>query len=389
MKNFITLIRKITKLVIEIMFSIFDYRFDILILDSKPYSGSNSYAFYRYLKEIYPEIKVKLLREEKNPLKRIYFYKVSRYIITTHGVSCLIKRRNQKIIQFWHGIPLKAMNLMDKTEKNKKLGLKLWKNFDYIISPSQFYNTLLNACVGTSGDKYVVTGFPRTDYLFKKGKLNNIIDVKDKKVILFIPTFKKGYFGRDFNEGFERNNNIFGINTFDIRKFENFLKQNNLLLIAKLHPFEEIFYKKIYQKANLENFIFLSSDILFKNDIDLYEILPGSDLLITDYSSIYFDYLLLNKPIIFVNNDIEIYEKTRGFLLYPYDFWTPGPKVKTQEELQNEIIRNLKEDNYKDQRNLIKKIVFKFFDGNSCERIYNTIFKKQGDKDELDSKEKF
>ena len=75
MKNFVTLIRKIIKLVIEIMFSIFDYRFDILIIDAKPYSGSNSYAFYRYLKENYPEIKVKLLREEKNSLKGSIFTK--------------------------------------------------------------------------------------------------------------------------------------------------------------------------------------------------------------------------------------------------------------------------------------------------------------------------
>jgi CDP-glycerol glycerophosphotransferase (TagB/SpsB family) len=81
---------------------------------------------------------------------------------------------------------------------------------------------------------------------------------------------------------------------------------------------------------------------------------------------------------IFVCNDLEKYRKIRGLLLEPYDFWTPGPKVTSQEQLQKELERVIlkKEDNYREQRKIIRDIVHKYQDGKSCERIYEFVLKK-------------
>jgi len=99
-----------------------------------------------------------------------------------------------------------------------------------------------------------------------------------------------------------------------------------------------------------------------------------SDLLITDYSSVYFDYLLIDKPVIFVPTDIEEYSQKRGFLLEPYDFWTPGPKVYNQDNLLNSILANLNEPNkYKKERNLINSMINYYKDNKSSERVWNLI----------------
>lgn len=376
------------KKMVEVLFSFQSLqKGKILIIDEVPYSGSNSYSFYRFLKRSNESLKVELLRTDpkkkvKSYLRRIYKIKGSQIVITSHGLPCLLKRKNQVMIQFWHGIPLKAMGLMDKslTTNSKKDTIKLWNKTDVLISSSKTYNTLMNACVGIYKDCYVITGFPRNDYLFVGGKLDKLLSrfgqrIDGRKVVLFSPTFRKGYLNR--TEGATRDKNIFGFENFDSVKFNEFLNKEGILFIAKLHPIEEEFYKEMYKNDNFINFLLLTSDILSENDIDLYEILPDVDLMVSDYSSIYFDFLLLDRPIMFLAPDLKEYENIRGFLLNPYDFWTPGPKVSTQFQLENYITQMLSgEDVYSSERKKIREILFEYQGGNSSERVFNQVIKR-------------
>ncbi|MCM8777985.1 MAG: CDP-glycerol glycerophosphotransferase family protein, partial [Candidatus Omnitrophica bacterium] len=105
------------------------------------------------------------------------------------------------------------------------------------------------------------------------------------------------------------------------------------------------------------------------------ELLPDIDILITDYSSIFIDFLILDRPIIFTPYDREEYEKEGG-LLYNYDEITPGPKVKTQREFLYWIEQFVKNPElFKQERNKIKEIFFTFYDGKSHERIYTELKK--------------
>jgi CDP-glycerol glycerophosphotransferase (TagB/SpsB family) len=263
---------------------------------------------------------------------------------------------------------------MDNNEKNKNRTRKIWKDLDYIISYSKMYNTLMVACMGIDIDKFVITGMPRNDFLFKsKGKenLKKIFDVGNKKIVFFMPTFRKGYQGR--NDGNKNFNNLFGFEKFNEEEFLKFLKLNNILFVAKIHPNEEKFFSK--NIISKDNFHLLKNADLEKNNIDLYELMNGVDLLITDYSSIYFDYLLLDRPIIFTPIDLDYYIKSRGLLLEPYNFWTPGPKALTQKELQNEILHSLKKDEYIEERNKLKDAIHYYQDGESSRRVWNLIQK--------------
>lgn len=120
--------------------------------------------------------------------------------------------------------------------------------------------------------------------------------------------------------------------------------------------------------------MFIYNDDLDKAGLDLYEILNCGDLLITDCSSIYGDFLFMNKPIVFINADIEKYREERGISLEPYDFWTAGPKVKAQDGLEIEILKSLEEeDYYRQKREELRDVFYKYKDGNSSLRVWDYI----------------
>ncbi|AEX85449.1 glycosyl/glycerophosphate transferase, teichoic acid biosynthesis [Marinitoga piezophila KA3] len=341
---------------------------EILTLYYKSFSGSNTISLYKLnswkIKEKYD---IKLYKLTANFFKKKEILK-SKMIITTHGP--IFKNNNIINLELWHGFPLKAMGLMDNNEKNKIKVKKIFSNTDYIISYSNMYSMLMSACTGIPKEKFFITGMPRNDFLFLSSGKNNIskfYNVLDKKIIFFMPTFR---FGFNRVEGKKNFNNIFGFEHFDYEVFFEFLKQNNILFIAKLHPNEE---NKINININNENFKLLRDRDLEKNNMDLYELINGVDLLITDYSSIYFDYLLLNKPIIFTPVDLEEYKKTRGLLLDPYDYWTPGEKALTQKELQKYILKAFNNDEYSEKRNEIKNIIHYYQDEKSSQRVWNLI----------------
>ncbi len=350
------------------------------------YSGSNILPVADKLKEdkVFEKIgyKVELVDLSalnnnllKNRIHRLYLHFKysfkSKVIITSHGFfTSYFKIENVITINLWHGIPLKSMGLMNKTEKDILEGVQS----DYFISTSEFYNTIMNSCVALKSSNYYITGYPRNDYLFKEDGNRNLEllikrDLQNKKIILYAPTYRD--VKRNISDLFN-NGNIFAFDKFDMISFDNFLKENNLMFLLKLHPNEEKILNK--QKIYSDNIFLIKSEHLQQEKMDLYKILNAVDLLITDYSSIYFDYLLLDRPIIFVPVDFNLYTETRGFLLEPYDFWAPGPKCLDQNSLQVEIIKNLNNYMYySESRKVVRDMMHKYQDGNSTDRVIKLI----------------
>ncbi len=118
----------------------------------------------------------------------------------------------------------------------------------------------------------------------------------------------------------------------------------------------------------------LTDSQLFEHGLDFYEVLSAADVLITDYSSVFFDFLLLDRPIIFTPSDQAIYKETRGFLLEPFEFWAPGPKSIDQISLQQTIHAELDEpQTYKEQRQTIRNLVHHYQDDQSSARVADLI----------------
>jgi len=305
-----------------------------------------------------------------------YFYHLvtSKYLVLSHGVP-YGKARNQIAILAWHGIALKAEGYYKKLKLNlaEKINFMITrKRVDYFIVPSEFTRIIFSSIFQIPPHKFYVLGQPRCDALFKSREegiciLSKIIKEKidaNTKIVAYLPTFR--LYDRKSME------KIVSC-LFTSEKFREFLVKNDLIFLYKPHIKDEIFVKKI---SKVENIKIISNDELKRYKLTVYDFLSAVDVLITDYSSVYFDFLLLNRPIVFYVPDFEEYHKERGFTLEPFDFWTPGKKAKTIDELieaLKEAIKNPK--NYEYERTHFQNLFFKYKDRRSSERVAKIILK--------------
>ena len=351
----------------------------LITLVYRTYCGSNTVALYKLVPEkLADEYDIRLVVQNSSD----DFYNLigaSNMIVTTHG--CIKSIRDQISAELWHGIPLKTIGDMvnDINDESRKTHNYWWSKADVVTSYSQTYSTLMNACVNIGGHKFVITGAPRNDLLLTsdgRKKLSELtdIDLTGKKILFFLPTFRTTFYGR--YDGNKEWDNIFGMKDFDIIEFDKFLEDNNILMVAKLHPNEE--YKILNQIEGkvTKNTILIRNSDLEENRTDLYEILNSADVLITDYSSVYFDFLLLDRPMIFTPVDLGSYRELRGLLLEPFDFWTPGPKALDQKTLEREILHCLSgNSHYANERKTIRDIMHHYQDANSGKRVWDMLIK--------------
>jgi len=296
-----------------------------------------------------------ILRQNKVTLMKHAFR--AKFIISSHGPP-LWRVPSQVGIELYHGIPLK----------------RLLKHFgdaiDNFVVPSEFVAILFSSNIQASLDKFIPLGQPRCDALFvpKENALETLAKIfndsvekykykKYKKIVMYLPTF------RDYRETATRE--IIS-SLISNSAFIGFLKNENVLFIIKPHIRDESFFEK-YRSDNIR---ILKNSELVDRYLTIYDILPAVDILVTDYSSVYFDYLLLNRPIVFYIPDLEKYRETRGFLLEPYEKWTPGDKARTPEELVvalEEAINNPRK--WERERLWLRDVMFKYQDGKASERI--------------------
>lgn len=360
-----------------------DRRLKILLVKTNS-SGSNSEALYRncpaYIRDLYD---VELINDEPHRDEYLNKVKTSDILILNEANIHLDKNLynpNQIIIDTWHGHPFKTGGYADKNERFQNSISNRWNQIDYLCTYSELSGEFMRNCFQFDPQIVTITGAPRNDIMLKSkveiaySYLGSMFkkDFKDKKVIFYMPTYRQFLFhGRcDSNKD---NSNVFGINNFNEQHFLDFLEKHNIELVVKLHPAEE----ELFQKQNpdsLKNINLLTDKLLANHQVDLYEILVACDLLITDYSGISLDYLLLNRPIIYLPVDIEEYRDNRGILLEPYNEWTPGPKVYSQEEMQKEIIKSFNEPAYyQEERKGISDIVHTYSDGESSNRVWRFV----------------
>ncbi len=372
---------------------------NLVIFESFPDFSDNVYHLFEYMnnnekiKKKYSliwlvndeKIHEKLLKKKiktykKFSLRGIFVLLRSKYIFISHTGFLNVKSKNQILINLWHGMPLKAMMFLDdsKTESDVLKGKKINDNINFLISTSKIMQIALASAFYTNPRKIHLVGQPRNDKLFNyesKKRLSDLLnsDLSNyEKIVIFCPTFRKSEFELD---GVSQKFNLFNFTDYHKQIFHDYLVNNKILFLVKFHPFEEKYYLSKLNNKKITNIVFITQEMLQSALVDLYDILGGVDILITDYSSIYFDFLLLNKPIIFTPTDLKQYQENRGLILEPYDFWTPGPKVTTFKDFLTEFKKCI--DNptyYSEERKLINNIVNKYQDDKSCERVFKLVF---------------
>jgi CDP-ribitol ribitolphosphotransferase len=300
-------------------------------------------------------------------------------VVTTHGPFLLQRKRGTFAVESWHGFPLKAIGFMSVGECKR---YRAWGNkVDFILSYSALYNTLMNACVSSQAQKFVITGAPRNDFLFKSNGrklLESLLgkSLEAQKIVFYLPTFRESRASNRV-DGERLSQNIFRLEG-SLSTLNKFLDENKIKIVFKPHPEEAMLLNKLLISPDI---LLLTEEMLEGSGIDLYELLNAADALITDYSSVYFDYLLLDRPVIFIPTDLSLYRQRRGLLLEPYDFWTPGPKVYSYEGLREAVARALEgSDGYERHRSTIRDLVHFYQDGESSIRVWGLIERIIGDR---------
>ncbi|PID02606.1 hypothetical protein CSV67_08195 [Sporosarcina sp. P2] len=340
-------------------------------------SNSNGYALFKNAPEFIKEkYEISLINSENQK------------DLSNNDVICSslfegIYDGNHINIEMWHGFPLKRIGVMDSLNVNSNFLNYVetsTKNTQLVLSYSQLYTTFFNSAFPTNISKYKITGMPRNDLLFEENNLQKLqLVTKNKKlnrfnIVFYLPTWRKGKNKKRVDAQREWNT-LFGFENEHSSKVIEMVEKNNLFLIVKLHPYEYKFYKDLELFEHNQIFL-LPEDKLLEENVHLYELISASKLLITDYSSIFFDTLLLDMPIIFTPTDLKEYRQNKGFLMEPYNYFTPGKTVLSLAELSKEISRILNgEDQFVKQRQLIRNIVFEQPDNKSSFRAWNAIDK--------------
>ena len=336
----------------------------------------NPRYFYEYIDENHPEyecvwgvndihtpINGNAIRTRRYSWKYYYYLATSKYFINNVNFpNSYKKRKGQVEIQTMHGTPLKTIALDTpgeiKTKKAEEEYLKRCDRWNFLTVQSDFVAGITKTAYRYQ-KKILNCGYPRTDILFTKDNEKDINKLKekmgiplDKKVILYAPTW--------------RVKNKFDL-MLDLNSFKKALP-DEYVLILRLHPFALPGWKQ----PKKDSFVYDLS--VYDSVEELYLI---SDILITDYSSVMFDYAILDRPIILFAYDLEEYrDKLRGMYI-DIEENKPGPILFTSKEVEDAIV-NLKETEtlYKKYRDKFRDKFNQYECENSSEKLFDIVIKK-------------
>ena len=302
-----------------------------------------------------------------------YTLRSGTWIYDTRHLYYLKKNKNTKYIQTWHGTPLKKLALdmdylnTDGNDDINKYHDEFRKNsayWDYLISQNEFSSQIFRRAFDFKGQMLEI-GYPRCDILFHENNEKAIDDIKsrlnipkDKKIILYAPTWRENQF---------YNKNAFKFTTeMDFDEMYDQLS-DDYILIVKFH-----YLVKENIDWNKYNDFIIECDA----DWDIQELYLISDILITDYSSVMFDYAILNRPMIFYAFDLDDYKNNLRDFYFDMVEEVPGPIFKTNEEMIGYIKNFNREDydnEYGEKYKLFNEKFNQFDDGNASKKVIELI----------------
>jgi len=305
-----------------------------------------------------------------NSFKGIFYSLIAGKVIFSSGKVDINKFfiNGAKTVNVWHGAPIKKIGLDDlfaNLSKYKKIIFKylypfVWEfNIDYVVSTAEIFNDKLSSAFNVPVKNIIPSGYPRCDLLFNL-KLNQLtlnfnLKFNKPKIILYLPTFRSG------NAKFLPFNNF----EFDEKAWDYYLNKSNSLLISKGHFVD----KTVGALTNIERVIHISDD-----DIpELNDFLKDVDILITDYSGVYFDFLLTDKPIILAPFDLQNYILKSRELYFKYDEIVCGYRANNWKQILELLNSNI--DLIPDNKYFkIKKLFNTYNHGNSSSELMNYIY---------------
>lgn len=284
------------------------------------YAKKNVWPKIRQYQKNYNLKKMKLIPTEN---RAVAVMERAKFIVSDSGVPWkYVKRKGQIVLNTWHGTPFKVMGRQINAEKHTIGTIQhFFFSSDFLLYPNEYMkNIMLKAYMVENiiSSRVIMGGYPRNSIFFDKERmkeLRKILGYEEKSIFAYMPTHRG-----NSNRNQEQIEDILK----HLKEIDEYLKNDQILLV-KLHVFNQ-------QKIDFTQFQHISP---FPEDYETYDILNITDTLITDYSSVFFDYANTRKKIIFFIYDESKYLCNRG-TYFPFSD-LPFPKVKTVIELINEL----------------------------------------------------
>ncbi|WP_321319543.1 CDP-glycerol glycerophosphotransferase family protein [Labilibaculum sp.] len=358
-------------------FFIDNVKFFFLYLSEK--EEDQEFYFLTANKETYESLKHQYSNILYYPSAKAYWISLRCKVFVVDNFSWMDNCRFQlfwraKIIQIWHGIGFKKIQRDNKffIQETSSLYRRFILNFvgklpvyDALISTGEFFTEHFFKPAFIS-DHFIDTGYPRNDIIvnpikYKNALINSdektiqkVIELRKKgiKSILYAPTFRDTG-GDGISDGI-----------LDLHKLNEFAIKNDFVFVFKLHPLPQ--YKTISNE--------FERILWYDNVKDVYPLLPEIDGMVSDYSSIYMDYILLNRPVFFLLYDREKYETKDRELHSFFNDFIIGSISTTQEKLEQDLLSTFtKNDEFVTARTQIIEKSYLNTDDNSSQRIFNFI----------------
>lgn len=346
------------------------------------YCDNPKYLF-EYINKYHPEISCVWLSNNQSTIDLVrnlgfeayYTYSLKGYLLSSRAIVSVVSTSFEDvnkyipikyIINTWHGIPLKKILYDDKinnSHKDTRKSIilrsifpfrKILSDYSVIIASSESEAINLSSAFNKPINNISICGLPRNDVFNKCDQPTN------NNKIIYMPTHRgEGKF------------DIYNLFETELLFINSELLRLGIDLYVKLH-----FYHCNIKQCDLSNIHFISDDEINQ---DIYSILNSFDMLITDYSSVYFDFLLSGRPIIFAPFDLDDYLSSDREMYFDYNEVTPGPKCRNWHEVM-EWISNFKNnpDLFALDRKLLKDLFHVYQDGSSCERVYKEALRLIG-----------
>lgn len=346
-------------------YALFDYlnkngfvgKYHITWVVDHPENYTNTDCVKYYQKNIYGKISHKTIKS----LARCHWY------IYDHCnmMENFKKREFQIIVNLWHGCGIKSTQYAQKES-----------NIDYMITTGKFFEDEVSKVFGVNLEKIYSIGYPRTDYFFQEYNDKQLLQKETfkayRKVILWMPTFRRST-SKNLDEQYFNSYTGLPIITTEesLSSFDGYLREKNMLCVFKIHHLQA---ELPAFKHTFTNIRIINDEEVHRMGLQLYEFITLTDALITDYSSIATDYMLLNRPILYTIDDYDSYSGSRGFCFENAIEYLAGYKA-TNEDTFYKALDSIMEnkDEYKIERNRINKLFNDNTSENHCRKIAELI----------------
>lgn len=299
--------------------------------------------------------------KSQRPLKNVKFmgnfrglfsFFVCRYAFYCFGKYPVKPKRDQKVFNLWHGMPLKRIgNMVSGFEKTD------YNYFTHILCTSEFFRGIMKKSFSCDDNQIVICGQPRTDEM-----LRSLVECKNgEKLLLWLPTFRSG----------DNCSELGILSQEQFMRLDILCEEYGWKVLIKLHPLSQADTEKFSIFKNIKA---MTHKQFEDENSNLYRVLGKADCLITDYSSVYFDYLLLNRPIGFALSDIDEYGGDRGFVFDDPRENMPGVVFVDGEGMLSFVSDTFQgKDVYAEKRIKMNTVFNRYHDGENCRRAIEAV----------------